>query len=194
MSNRMSGIDRRIVKSKMAIREALISLMQQKDLKDITVKDIVQKADLNRGTFYKHYQYKEDILSEIMDDVIADLIASYREPYKDIDQFNVSELTSSAIKIFDHVSKYANIYSLMIHSNALPGYEDRICQVLKELFLQDFSDYIANAKINKELHASYQAYAILGLIIEWVNGGFKYSPIYMAEQLLEIVKSNRQRV
>ncbi|MBT2654005.1 TetR/AcrR family transcriptional regulator [Bacillus sp. ISL-18] len=178
--------DRRIIKSKKAMKDALVSLMQEKDFKDITISDIVVSADLNRGTFYKHYQYKEDILNEIIDEVITNLIESYREPYKNIDMFEVNNLTTSAIKIFDHVSKYANFYSLIFQSDTLNGFERKLCAVLKDLALNDLIDCSPNRSINPELYASYQAYAILGLIIEWVTGGFKYSSSYMAEQLLEI--------
>jgi len=183
--------DRRIIKSKRAMKDALVSLMQGKDFKDITISDIVESAELNRGTFYKHYQYKEDILNEIIDEVITDLIESYREPYKDIDIFEVNNLTTSAITIFDHVSKYANFYSLIFQSDTLNGFEHKLCNVLKDLALNDIINCFPIPTINSELHASYQTYAILGLIIEWVKGGFKYSSSYMAEQLLEILKQNQ---
>jgi len=180
--------DRRIAKSKKALQEALVKLMKRKNLKEITVTDIVRTANLNRGTFYKHYQYKEDILTEILDEVIADLIASYREPYKGKETFEVGKLTSSAIKVFDHVGKYADFYSLIVQSDALSGLQHQICRVLKQLTLQDFAESLPRTRICPELHASYQSYALLGLIIEWVSGGMKYSPNDMAEQFLEILK------
>ncbi|RXJ04563.1 TetR/AcrR family transcriptional regulator [Anaerobacillus alkaliphilus] len=191
MSEKINYIDRRIVKSKNALKEALISLMKTKDFKEITVKDIVEYAQLNRGTFYKHYQYKENILDEIIDDVTTDLIASYREPYKDKDKVELNQLNSNAVKVFDHVHKYANFYTLIVHSNALTGFQNKICHILKELILNDLTDLIPNGNINKELIASYHSYAIFGMIMEWVNGGFTYSPNYMAEQLLAIVKNGR---
>ncbi|MCM3674815.1 TetR/AcrR family transcriptional regulator [Peribacillus simplex] len=189
MSNNNTGIDRRIRKSKMALKESLISLMQNKDFREISITDIVELADLNRGTFYKHYQYKEELLEEVMEDVIADLIISYREPYKNVETFTINELTASVIKIFEHVANYANIYTLILKSNAWPTLLERICNELKKLPLEDLEDYRPNPKINKELASSYQAYAILGMIIEWVNTGFKYSADYMAEQLLEIINN-----
>ncbi|MDQ0882487.1 TetR/AcrR family transcriptional regulator [Peribacillus sp. V2I11] len=189
MSNNNTGIDRRIRKSKMALKESLISLMQNKDFREISITDIVELADLNRGTFYKHYQYKEELLEEVMEDVIADLIISYREPYKNVETFTINELTASVIKIFEHVANYANIYTLILKSNAWPTLLERICNELKKLPLEDLEDYRPNPKINKELASSYQAYAILGMIIEWVNTGFKYSAGYMAEQLLEIINN-----
>ncbi|MBO0999262.1 TetR/AcrR family transcriptional regulator C-terminal domain-containing protein [Bacillus sp. SD075] len=189
MSNNNNGIDRRIRKSKMALKEALLSLMQNKDFREISITDIVELADLNRGTFYKHYQYKEELLEEVMEDVISDLIISYREPYKNVETFTIKELTASVIKIFEHVANYANIYPLILKSNAWPTLLERICNELKKLPLEDLEDYHPNPKINTELASSYQAYAILGMIIEWVNTGFKYSADYMAEQLLEIINN-----
>ncbi|MCK1981458.1 MULTISPECIES: TetR/AcrR family transcriptional regulator [Peribacillus] len=189
MTDNNTGVDRRIRKSKMALKESLISLMQNKDFRDISITDIVELADLNRGTFYKHYQYKEELLEEVMEDVIADLIISYREPYKNVEIFTIKELTASVIKIFEHVANFANIYTLLLKSNAWPTLLERICNELKKLPLEDLEDYLPNPKINIELASSYQAYAILGMIIEWVNTGFKYSADYMAEQLLEILNN-----
>ena len=190
MSNHQE-IDRRITRSKKALREALISLMQEKDLKSISITDIVQLADVNRGTFYKHYHYKEDILAEIIEEVMTDLIASYREPYMNSTTFEVSELEASAIKIFDHVNQYSSFYSLIVHSHALSNFQHRICHVLKELALNDLFSHLPNPNVNRDLLASYHAYAIWGMIIEWVNGQFKYSPSYMAEQLLEIIHQTK---
>lgn len=189
MSTKVDYIDKRIMKSKKAMKDALLSLMQEKDFKEISISDIVRLADLNRGTFYKHYQFKEDLLSEIIDEVITSLVDSYRDPYKNKEVFEVNKLTTSAIKVFDHVSKYSNFYALIVQTNALAGFQQKFCNVLKDLTLNDImTDSLPNMKIDRELHASYQAYAILGLIIEWVNGGFKYSSSYLAEQLLEIIK------
>ncbi|WP_226665267.1 TetR/AcrR family transcriptional regulator [Metabacillus litoralis] len=191
MSNKNEYIDRRIVKSKKAMKDAILSLMQDKDFKEISISDIVRAADLNRGTFYKHYQYKEDLLNELIDEVIADLVASFREPYKDIEILDVKNLTTSAVKVFDHVQKYSTFYSLIVSTSVLAGFQQKFCEVLKELTLNDLNESIPNSKVNRELHASYQAYAILGLIIEWIQGNFKYSSSYMAEQLLEILKHNK---
>jgi AcrR family transcriptional regulator len=100
MSNKNDYMDRRIIRSKKVMKAALLSLMVEKDFREITVTDIVRIADINRGTFYKHYQYIEDILKEITDEVISDLIDSFREPYKNMEVFELNKLTISTIKVF----------------------------------------------------------------------------------------------
>ncbi|MEN8699652.1 TetR/AcrR family transcriptional regulator [Bacillus infantis] len=188
MSIKNDYTDRRILRSKRALKEALVSLMQGKDFKDISITEIVNRADLNRGTFYKHYQYKEDLLQEMIDEVIADLIESFREPYKGMEVLEVNKLNTSAIKVFDHVSRFSGFYSLIVQSNTMAGFQAQFCLVLKDLALNDLDLPFPVPHINREMQASYQAYAILGMIVEWVNGGFKYSPSYMAQQLLEIMR------
>ncbi|SEB20963.1 DNA-binding transcriptional regulator, AcrR family [Thalassobacillus cyri] len=181
-------IDKRVRRTKKALQNSLLILMEEKDFQDITITDIVTTADYNRGTFYKHYKYKEDLLNEIIEDVIVGLKESYREPYNDKETFEVSSLSSSAIRIFDHVEQNSKFYQIIIRSNALPGFQEKFIQALKELALEDLTDLHPNPEVNPDLHASYQSYAILGMIIDWVNGGLKHPSSYMAGQLVEILK------
>ena len=50
--------DRRVRKTKTAIKNAFIQLLEEKDLEKITIQNITQLADVNRGTFYLHYEDK----------------------------------------------------------------------------------------------------------------------------------------
>ena len=161
--------------------------MNKKTFKNITISEIVELADLNRGTFYKHYQDKEDLLNDLIQDVLSDLTESYRAPYKNQPTFYFDHLTASAIKIFDHVAKYSNFYTIVINDDALPGFLNKIGELLKELAIKDLMKDFTDLNIDAKLMASYQSYAILGLIIEWAKGGFIYTPSYMATQLLNIL-------
>jgi len=55
-----SSEDRRIARTKAAIREALVALIEEKGFDALTVKDIATRANINRGTFYLHYKDKFD--------------------------------------------------------------------------------------------------------------------------------------
>lgn len=187
MSDKITNVDRRVRKSKAALQEALLTLMKTKDFKSISITDLVQLADLNRGTFYKHYQDKEELLEEIIDEVMKDLTVSYRAPYESLTVIEISKLSASAIKIFEHVAAHANFYSLLGKANILTGLQTRICDELIELISQDLPNNPLNTKINIRLIASYQAYAIWGMITEWIQSDFIYPADYMAEQLLEIL-------
>jgi len=80
-------VDPRIVRSKEAIHEALISLMLEKNYNKITITDITTRAGLARPTFYLHYKTKEEVLSEIYTDTLVPLywkrIKKWKETHED---------------------------------------------------------------------------------------------------------------
>ncbi|MCP8969285.1 TetR-like C-terminal domain-containing protein [Ectobacillus ponti] len=86
-----------------------------------------------------------------MEDVLADLAVSYREPYRNQAHLEIGKLTASAIKIFEHVERHAKLYTLVIEARALPGFQNRIGDVLRDLILQDLHSYSLPAKMNREL-------------------------------------------
>ena len=58
------SIDRRVRKTRRQLRECLISLLKEKKVQDITVRELTDMADLNRGTFYLHYKDVFDLLEK----------------------------------------------------------------------------------------------------------------------------------
>lgn len=62
----------------MLIRNALVTLMQQKPFEKITITDIVKEADINRGTFYAHYHDTTEVLDKIREDVVEDVLGAVR--------------------------------------------------------------------------------------------------------------------
>lgn len=179
--------DRRIRKTKAAFAKALLTLLDEKPFKKITVTDIVTYADVNRGTFYKHYQEKEDLLDEVIADVLADLEVAYRDPYEKMTPFSIKRMTPAMVKIFDHVYAHKLFYKQAIDDKFRPGFQNQLCDAIKRIALRDFATVLKQSNANPELHASYQAHAIFGLIVYWAQSDYAYTPAYMSEQLLQIV-------
>ena len=65
--------DRRVRKTKKQLRGALTSLLLEKDISHITVRDVADLADVNRGTFYAHYSDVYDLLHQLEDDLLSRL-------------------------------------------------------------------------------------------------------------------------
>lgn len=76
------SMDRRVRKTRRQLRECLISLLKEKKVQDITVRELTDMADLNRGTFYLHYKDVFDLLekteTELQDDLPAGIKARCR--------------------------------------------------------------------------------------------------------------------
>ncbi len=61
--------DRRVLKTKAALRDAMLTLMPTTGWDDMTIQEICDEANVGRSTFYVHYQSKDDLLSESMNDL-----------------------------------------------------------------------------------------------------------------------------
>lgn len=186
MSKEELFLDIRIVKTKKTLKQALLGLLTEKKFKDITITDIVNRANINRGSFYNHFHSKDELLNYIVEDTVSDLIYAYRKPYLDKSPFNVAALTPASVQIFNSVKENAQFYTVIIKSDILYSVQDKLYEAIKELNEKDLFMY--SSKINRELVSSYLAHAVVGLIFKWVDSGFKYDSEYMAEQLLEMMK------
>lgn len=84
------GIDKRVEKTKNAIFDAFKQLVQQKDMADISISELTQKANITRSTFYMYYDTVGDVRSDIENEIVAridkimseaDLLNSMTDPY-----------------------------------------------------------------------------------------------------------------
>ncbi|MBQ6092762.1 MAG: TetR family transcriptional regulator, partial [Clostridia bacterium] len=62
--------DRRVRKTKKAIRNAFAALLATQDINQITVKEIADKADINRKTFYNYYRGIHEVMDEIENSLV----------------------------------------------------------------------------------------------------------------------------
>ena len=57
--------DRRVRRTRMRLQQAMLELLKEKDARSITVRELTQRADVNRGTFYAHYKDVFDLLDQM---------------------------------------------------------------------------------------------------------------------------------
>ncbi len=99
--------DARIRYTKRVLREALLELMHKKSIKEITVTEVCDLAELNRATFYRHYRDCYDLLSQIENELLAD----YERSLRYIRAFDVADLVAA---IFDMIEKNIDLCQLLI--------------------------------------------------------------------------------
>lgn len=69
-----SHIDRRIIRTRKAIKDAFVDLLAEKPLEKITITALAQRADIDRKTFYTHYTSIDDLLKDYLIDSISDVL------------------------------------------------------------------------------------------------------------------------
>ena len=126
--------DRRISKSKRALREALIALLEERGFDAITVNDLCERADLTRGTFYNHFSDKENLEDEVMADIgalqgrmhditLADMLA-YRVAGRPLPLL---------VELFDYLREQ----SAFLHAVLGPGGDARFAPRLREAICEN---------------------------------------------------------
>ena len=71
--------DRRVRKTKQQFRQGLTDLMKMKSIKDITVKELTEYVDMNRGTFYLHYRDVFDLLEQMEQELLDKMVALFEK-------------------------------------------------------------------------------------------------------------------
>ena len=123
------------IRSKLLIRNALVSLMQEKPFEKITVTDIVKRADINRGTFYAHYKDSRQVLDKIRADVSMEISKAFSLVTPD-ELLENPEPVLTAISSF--VSKDKDYYRMLI---MVAGVDEFLKELRKVAF-----DYASKAE------------------------------------------------
>lgn len=172
------NIDRRVRKTKHTLRKTLVQLLLTRDIKDITVKELTEKADVNRGTFYLHYKDIYDMYDQIQNDIFEEIKYIIE---KHLSQHNNSGLSSLVSEIFDLLSKNRELALVILNSTdskLLTG----IIESAKPKTQEDWILLLGD--VNPELYEHYYIYitsGCVGLIRNWLSGGMNEPPEIMAK-------------
>lgn len=179
-------LDHRSLKTKKALESSVLHLLKHKEFEDIYITDIVKKANINRGSFYNHFKDKNELLYSIITKKNKELIYAYREPFLKNRPFILSQLPSSEVKLFNTIDKNSEYYSTILNSDVSDLVEKEMFEAFKKINMEELN--VKSNIIQSDLIASYIAHAIVGLILQWVCGGYKYEAEFMNSQLLELMR------
>lgn len=179
-------LDRRFLNTRKTLESALLTLLKYNNFSDITITDIVNEAEVNRGSFYNHYTDKNHLLDEIISSKNTSLIHSYRMPFLNNRPFVLSKLPSSEVRLFNNIYDNAEYYTTVLNSDISRIIETKMLESFRKINMNELN--VKDNKISSELIASYISYAIVGLILQWVQDKYKYPPEEMNRQLLELMR------
>ena len=181
----MNKNDLRVVKTKNGIHQALLHILQNKPLMQIKVTELCKAANINRGTFYFHYEEVGDVFKELFEEMMLDLKESYDEPYKQMHPFTIETLDPNTIRIFHHIKKYEDFYKIVLSENVSMTYYYMLFDAVRSICINDNRSK-AYDPLQGYLY-SYTTNAILGLIIEWYRRDFQESTEEMNIKLVKII-------
>lgn len=152
---------RNSIRSRRLICDALLELLDEKPLEKITVTDITKRADVNRGTFYLHYNSVNEVISELQDTYIGHMDQYFAALDTPLNIDNIMIITAECLKsIYDqNQPKYM---ALLFHQQL--SFADKVCKCLQERLLAA-KDIPQDENTQKELivRASLLAHGVIGV-------------------------------
>jgi AcrR family transcriptional regulator len=179
-----TGDDRRVRKTKKALRQGLVALLAQKNLKDISVRELTDAVDLHRGTFYVHYR---DIY-ELYDRMWQEMIEEIREIFR---QYPAEELSGKPAPLFRAIMEYAwdnqDLCQMFFGPNVDQALARELTHLVEEKIQTDWAVLFPGTMLAREEYLrAYVVEGCMGMVRRWVDTGMQESPRQMAE-LLELV-------
>jgi AcrR family transcriptional regulator len=184
--------DRRSMRTQRLLGEALIALLLEKRYDDITVQDILDRANIGRSTFYEHYWDKEDLLTSEIERVIDLLDQQIATP----SQHPAIFLPSLAL--FQHVREQQRLYRALLRGQGIQA----LLQVKGiQMVTQAFQDLL-RTRVETRLRgegekegsdellaavASYVVGAFMTLMQWWLEMEMAWSPERMDALFLDLV-------
>ncbi|MDU7240355.1 TetR/AcrR family transcriptional regulator [Clostridium sp.] len=170
--------DRRIRKTKNALKDGLIELMLEKNINDISVRELTEKVDLNRGTFYLHYKDIFDLLESIEDDLFKEFNKIMDSHYSD----NLDPRPLPLLEdIFIFLKNNAAMTAILLGRNGDIAFVNKIKDIIREKCLTTWSIIFNSSKTDTfDYFYTYILSGCIGLFEAWLNKGLKESPYDMA--------------
>lgn len=173
--------------TKKAIAVSLKRLMSKKNLKKITVADIVRNCGLNRQTFYYHFQDKYDLVNWIFYNDVIKAVMSNRKKYDDLD--------SMMLKMLNIMESEKPFYMQAFNSLGQNTFQTYFFDVTKGLIseiLDTMKESNGIAGDDKNFIVEFYTYGLVGIIAQWVRNGMKEAPEKLVSRLRHFIDDSKR--
>lgn len=160
----MENTDTRVQYTKDRLRDSLLHLLQKKPINKITIKELCDKAGLNRGTFYLHYSSPEEVLNEIQHQFLKENQAIFESYWQHDRDVNIM------MGIFDCISQNREVCKVIMGRNGNPYFIQNIKNIIREglltEWLKEFPEY---NREHLDFLFDFVFAGSMNLILDWIE-------------------------
>ena len=172
--------DRRVLMTRRMLKEKLTEMLHETDIYHVSIRELCQRADINRTTFYKHYGSQFDLLSDMEKDLLDFLSRTITEHAE-----NPAQIIRSSC---EYLEEHLDFVRLIINNNVDPLFPQKLLNLaaVREAILSKTAscpdsglhEYVFN-------YITYGAYRILCV---WLNKDRREPPEEIADLLLSLIQ------
>ena len=172
-------------KTEKQIEDSLLQLMKEQTFETISIRQLIDLAEVNRSTFYRHYLDKYDLLEKMEDRLLDDLKSYYQESlesaclFKLEKDFKVADYIHEEQNLFHFFGPYLEDLAILLGPNGSPTSSRRLQEAVREIFSQSIS--LADPHLEEvevDLLLNHQAASFMGTLTYWLA-----HPRYKAQRM-----------
>lgn len=183
--------DRRIRYTKEKLREAMIRLMQGKHISKITVKELCELADINRSTFYTHYNDPDDLLQSMERELFNNLMTYLVEQ----DLFETRTLPVQQLKnIVDYAKENASWFKAMMSENGDSAFQKDLMRLIQ---MDEADGYKIKGNLSRRKLDYLNLFAVSGclsILQKWLHDGMVESTLEMSQLAINLLENGTRGV
>lgn len=174
----MKNPEHRVQTTKRRLREALLSLLPDKPLRAITVKELCESAQLNRGTFYAHYSDVYDLMAQIEEDMRAGFFAALAPMMREDAPLSPPQIAN---KVFECIEANVDLCRVVIGPHGDKEFTRRLLRESREMSVPYCLQAFPNADRWKiECYFTFVSGGCYALMERWLRDGMPFSAAELA--------------
>lgn len=183
----MEKENRRVRYTKMVLRESLLSLLEKKPISKITVSELCQIADINRGTFYSYYQDVFDLLEKIEDEFYLSIFTSIAQSK------TIKTNTDLLCRIFEAIAGNGDLCRVLFGEYGDKAFLQKCCSIQRDRIVSEWRSYTKEIDENQlEYIYSYMVDGSVGILQRWIKNGFAEKPGDLAAFVVKLNEKGLQ--
>lgn len=170
--------DRRSKLTKKMLKDALLELLKEQPISKVTVKQLCEKADINRATFYNHFYDTRNVLEHIEEEYCDNL------KNKVINVLDSNNVPGFLVNLLTEMKSDKNLTQIITCENTKKGFIRKMLDTAHDLIISHWSKlFKVKTKEKLEYVFSFLTTGSLSVINEWLKNNLKESPQEIAEIL-----------
>ena len=172
-------VDPRVRRTRRLLREAMVSLIMEKDYGSITIRDVTGRAEVAYITFFRHFESLDDLLMEVLEEGLTEL-QNHIETLAE--QSETSTLALEGKLIFEYIKQNADLFRILFKSQSVTRVRKKILQNIALIFRKSCAPLArSNNQLAVNIMSNHIATSLLALIEWWLENDMNPSPAEMGK-------------
>jgi len=172
-------VDPRVKRTRRLLRDALVSLILEKDFASISIKEITERAEVAYITFFRHFESLDQLLMEILDDGLGELQDHIETLAK---QSETSALETEGMLIFEYIGQKADLFRILFKSQSVTRVRKKVVRNIAAIFQKSCLPLARSGNpMATAILSNHIATSLLALVEWWLDNNMKPAPAQMGK-------------